>query len=50
MVLQRTTGANNEEEDVEDDKEDENYEDNITGKHKKISQKQSFGMAEYLDY
>ena len=49
MVLQCTTGVSTEDEDAEDDEENENYEDNITGKHKTSRQNKSVGMAEGLD-
>ena len=42
MLIQRTTGINTEEEDVEE--ENESYEDNITGKNKSIRQKKYVGM------
>ena len=42
MLIQRTTGINTEEEDVEE--ENESYEDNITGNNKSIRQKKYVGM------
>ena len=49
MVLRRNTGVNTEDEYAEDDDDDKNYKDIITGKHKAIRQKKSVGMAEDLD-
>ena len=49
MVLQSTTGVKNNNKYEEDDEENENYKNNITGKHKEIRQNKYVGMAEDLD-
>ena len=48
MVPQRTNGVSTEDEDAEDDGDNENYKNNITGKHKAIRQNKSVGIEEYL--
>ena len=45
MLLQRTTGVNTEDKDVDDDEDDKNYEDKIKGKQKSIRQNKSVGVA-----
>ena len=49
MVLHRNTGISMKYKDAEYDEDNENYEDNITWKHKTIRQNTFVGMEEDLD-